>query len=53
MTDEDFKERLIELMKEDKGLHDATVRLLNSLSEQIELSNADKREKLFEKYCKK
>lgn len=36
----DFLERLIELVKEDKELHDAAVRLLDSLTE-TNLANAE------------
>ena len=38
-------ERLIELMKDDKELHDAAVRMMNAMSEQTEFSNRIRREK--------
>lgn len=41
----DFKERLIELIKDDKELHDATVRLINAFAEQTEISNQYRKKK--------
>lgn len=48
----DFKERLIELVKDDKELHDATVRLINALAEQTEISNQYRKSKRIEKVWK-
>ena len=41
----EFYERLIELLKDDKELHDAAVRMMNAMSEQTEFSNRIRREK--------
>lgn len=43
--DKSFQERLIELIKDDKELHDAAVRLFNAIAEQTEISNQIRKEK--------
>lgn len=45
----DFKERLIELVKDDKELHDATVRLIHSIAEQTEINNSYRKRRLEDK----
>jgi len=46
MMGKDFMDRLVELVKEDKELHDAAVRLMNAAADGAELKNAEKRKKL-------
>lgn len=41
----DFTERIIELLKDDKELHDAAIRMLNSYSELLHEQAIDRKEK--------
>lgn len=45
----DSKERLIELIKSGIKMHDATVRLINDLAEETEISNAMRKRKMEDK----
>ena len=46
MMGKDFMDRLVELVKEDKELHDAAVRMAKAYAESMELANDAKRKKL-------
>ena len=54
MKQKDFTERVIELIKDDKELHDATVRLLNAMAARAEymLQRKIDREKRIKKSVK-
>lgn len=46
MNEKDFMERFIELIKDDKELHDAAVRLINSMAAEKEAKTEQIRKKL-------